>query len=221
LNKTFVHLLAAALAWILAACSPSPEQQSAMTATTLTTAAARWTPTPIPSPPLPLRLPFPPASSIHIDAHHPNFTPTRTPDPDRYYPPGTSISLVPPEGWVPVSDGQGSVFVGPRRENFFPRIFINEERDDSIEGMYTAQVQDAISADITGYKLIREDLTSPMVYLTSARIPRQSRRWHSICHLYFESGELKEILHYIHTMNSGKRLDKPVEEAILTVRFEE
>lgn len=94
-----------------------------------------------------------------------------------------------------------------------------------MEGMYTAQVQDAISAGITGYKLIGEDFRTSPDGLPYFRWEFQGIADDGMVIRFviyiFESGELKEVLHYIRPMNSGKELDKPVEEAILSVRFEE
>ncbi len=122
----------------LAACGPSPEQQAAMTSTAMTALAALWTATPTITPTAtdtPTIIPSPTQTATPNPTMTPTITPTPTAthDPNRYYAPDNSFSLVPPPNWQPVDLGlQYPVLMGPKIGNDTLKLVFAEEKSPYI-----------------------------------------------------------------------------------------
>ena len=146
-------LLAFLLILLLSACGPSAEQQATMTATSLTATAAVWTPTAKPT-----------ATATVTPTPKPTATPTKTststntPDPNRYFAPDNSYSLIPPEGWQP--EGVGLEFpalVGPEVGNFDLKLVFSQDKSSFSVFMWAALVQDSLQRQLQNLSQIGED----------------------------------------------------------------
>lgn len=225
MNKILFLLLAAALAWVLAACGPSPDQQAAMTATALTATAVQWTATPTSTSTPTLTL-IPTSTPLSTATPTPTLTltPSLTPDPDRYYPPGTSMSMVVPEGWIPFTQGGTAGLTNPTMKGFFPSILIIEDPVELDLGLYTAQLQDSLTPQLAGYKMIKEDfLTTPdglPYFRWEFQVNNEEGKDVRVVMYVLEGGLRKGIFQYTRDKNSQQELDVQVEEAINSVRFE-
>lgn len=225
MNKIPLLLLATGLGWILAACGTSPDQQAAITATALTATAVQWTPTHTST--FTPTLTLTPTSTPLASATPPptlTLTPSRTPDPDRYYPPGTSMSMVVPEGWIPFTQGGMAGLTNPTMEVFFPSILIIEDPVELDLELYTAQLQDSLTPQLAGYKLIKEDfLTTPdglPYFRWEFQVTNEEGKDVRVVMYVLEGGSRMGILQYTRDKNSQQKLDLQVEEAINSVRFE-
>ncbi len=219
------------LLW-LSACGPSAEQQATLTAESLTAIAASWTATPSPTTTATATL-TPTPTSTETATPTPTSTPsstptktstaTKTPDPDRYYAPDDSFSLIPPTDWQPAEIGlEFPGLIGPKVGNFSPNlIFIRDESTFPVF-FYAAIVQDDLKESLQNLSEISED------YLTTDE-GKDYFRWEitdtqngiSLRQIFyfFESGNMKLVITYTRLNNQASEYDAVVDKAMQSVRF--
>ncbi len=215
----------------LAACGPSAEQQATMTATAMTATAAAWTPTytatatatdtPTPTP---TDTPSPTSTSTPTLTPTITQTPTQTPDPNRFYAPDGSFSLIPPEGWQSQEAGmQYPALAGPRLGNFTLNLVFIQEKSTFPMAMYSAFVQDALKETLKGLKEIKEDFLTTAegkeYFRWEIQSTMQGVAYHQVLY-FFESGDWKLVITYTRPLSQGSEYDAQVDEAMQTVRFD-
>ncbi len=225
--STFLGLLA-----ILSACGPSPQQLAQASATDQTATAAAWTSTPVPTAkstdtPLPTQpptlTPSPTLTLTPTTIGTTTPTPTATLDPNRYYAPDLTYSLVLAEGWKPEAMGlEYPALVGPIvGQSRLDLGFIESQSTDPL-AFFSAQFQDSLKKVTPGLKQISEDFLN-------AADGSQYFRWAfddsatgtarlNVVYI-FESGNWKLVVAYNRPADQGSYYDNIVDEMMKTVRF--
>ncbi len=216
------HQLLLCLALItMAACGPSPERQAAMTATALTAIAAAWTATPSATPtltstPTPIPTPTPTLT--------PTITPTPTSDPNRYYPPDNTFSLIPPEGWMKVDRGLDYPSLrGPLVGRFAINLAFYQDRSNLPVEMYAAAVQHGMKTMFADLSLVSEGFRTTFEGLDYFRweytYTRNGAALRQIMYI-FGPGDWKLVITYSRPKDQGSEYDAAVDAAIRTVHYE-
>ena len=235
------YLLLIFLLLALTACGPSAEQQATMTATSLTAIAAAWTPTPTETPTptatatatatstaIPTETPTPTWTATKTKPSTKTATPTQTHDPNRYYAPDDSYSLIPPVGWTPADMGLDYPgLIGPTVGNFNLNLRFIRENTASFKlayevFAYAAFVQESLKEKLQDLSQISED------FLTTDE-GKDYFRWeftdtqedviyHHVFYFY-ASGDWKLVINYTRPRNQGSEYDTEVDDAMKTVRF--
>ncbi len=215
------------LALALSACGPSAEQQATMTATALTATAAAWTPTPSSTPtatntPTPSATPTRTATATRPPTQTATFT--ATPDPNRYFAPDGSYSLVPPEGWEEVEIGLDyPALAAPSSLVIPPNLTFTRDDYEFPMAFYSALVQDDLIPNLSGYTLVSEEF---LVTSTDADLFRwefteleDGVAYRNVFY-FFESGEsAKLVVWYMRLDSQDSDLDALVDAAMDTLQF--
>jgi len=215
---------------LLAACSPSPEQQVAMTATAMTATAAAWTPTPTATnTPTSTPTPTPTATPTATPSPTPTDTPTSTPsptpthDPDRFYSSDDRFSLVYPTGWKAEDVGLDYLaLLGEMTGTYNPNIIFYTDNSSFPIEWYAAGVQDSLAERLDNLTTVSEEFPT-----TSSG--KNYFRWelnfyqngipiHAVQY-FFENGDWKLIIAYSRLRDQGAENDALVEAAIDTLQF--
>jgi hypothetical protein len=235
-NRKFSRLICVGVFMLLAACGPSAEQKAAMTATSLTAIAAAWTHTPTTTPtatstatstvtstPTPTETATPTASSTPTLTPTKTATPTITPDPNRYYAPDNSFSLIPPEGWVSEDVGlEYPGLMGPEVENFrLTLVFIRDQSDFDVF-FYAALVQGDLEESLQDLTQVSEDYLATDdgkdYFRWEVTDTQDGVRYRRVFY-FFESGKMKLVATYTRPANQGAENDAFVDQAMNSLRF--
>ena len=232
----FRYFLLCGLCLLIAACGPNTEQRAAMTSTSLTAIAAAWTPTPTATSTA-TNTPTATATIASTQTETPNpsptssptllptktVTPTNTPDPNRYYAPDNSFSLIMPEGWFP--DDAGSDYpglFGPKVGNFALNIVFIRDNSDFDVFFYAALVQGDLEEKLQDLTSLREDFlttTAGKGYFRWEITDKQNGiKYHRVFYFY-ESGDKKLVATYTRPDSAGSENDTLVDEAMESLRF--
>ena len=217
----------------LASCAPSPEHQATLVAGIFTATAAAWTPTPTatatatstPTPTPTETLTTTPTATATI-THTPTATPspTITPDPNRYYAPDGTFSLVPPKGWEAVDIGlEYPALAGPKFGKTTLSLVFEEEEPIFPMAGYAAIYQDKLTGKIPFITQISEDFLDAadgkIYFRWEIEYAQLGVSIHQAIY-FFESGSWVLIVTYTRPRSQGAEYDAQVDEAMQTVRFE-
>jgi hypothetical protein len=219
------------LTFLLSACGPSPEQQATLTSTAQTATAAAWTPTPTttstptytPSPtltetPTPTLTPTATASPTSTSS----LTPTQ--DPNRYYPPDNSFSILIPDGWRIVDLGIAYPgLLGPLVDGISQNVVFVSETYGFPLAFYTALLQDKIITNVESLTSISEDFLTTSSGLDYFRWVTertvQSTRLRQIYYI-FENGDFKLTIIYTRQSGEAPEQDAIIADSLDSIRFE-
>jgi hypothetical protein len=242
------HLLFFGLFLSLMACGPSAEQKATKTATALTAIAAAWTHTPTATPtathtataaatstPTPTETATPTPSAPPTETATPTLsaTPTRTPtktatstltpDPNRYYAPDNSFSLVPPEGWVTTDVGLDYPgLIGPKVGDFSLNLVFIRDQSDFDVFFYAALVQGDLEEELQDLVSISEDFLTTddgKNYFRWEVTDTQKDVSYRQVFYFFESGKWKLVATYTRPKNRGAEYDTVIDDAMKSLRF--
>jgi hypothetical protein len=226
--KTIV--LTICLLFLLAACGPSPQQQASMTATAMTATAAAWTPTPTATntptytpTPTPTETPTPTVTPTPTATPTATPSPTPTRDPNRYYAPDDSFSLVTPGGWKSADIGlKFPALMGPQLGNGYQNIVFIPDTSTYALAFYTATIQDSIKKTFSNVSSKKEEFL-----MTSCGIEyfhwiiedtQHGMRMRQILYI-FEHGDWKLVIVYTRQPGEASEQDALIDESIDTIQF--
>jgi hypothetical protein len=210
----------------LAACGPSPEQQATMTSTAMTATAAAWTATPTATATAthtPTVTPTPTQTATPTTTPTITPTPTETRDPNRYYTPDNSFSLVPPDNWQEKEVGlKYPALMGPVVGKVNLNLVFAEESSTFMLAFYSALLQDSVKKVIPNLTQISEDFLTTdegKEYFRWAITDTQNNiQFHQVFYMY-ESGDWKLTITYTRSISAGAEYDAAVDAAMKTVLF--
>jgi hypothetical protein len=215
---------------LLAGCGPSAEQQSTMTASSMTSTAAAWTPTPsatatatFTQTPTPTETATATLTATPTKIPTKTATATQTPDPNRYYAPDDTFSLIPPEGWEPhPADMEYPVLLGPQLGGYSLNLMFIQQESTFMMAFYAAMIQDSLTERAPGITQISEDFLvsddGKDYFRWEITNLLEGIAYHQILY-FFESGDWKLVITYTRLEDQGEEYDMQVDDSMSSVRF--
>lgn len=134
-----------------------------------------------------------------------------------------TLTFLIPDGWT-VQDRGGTYpdLQGPDENGIRPVISFQEEQTDNSLNQHIASYQDSFISQNTGYKAIREETLSTSSGDTYLRWEfNNSLQGHMLHYTvyFYGSGNRSLIITYIRRNDTGITNDRPIDEAMKTVKF--